>query len=152
MIMIMAFGHKIKEKINQERVGEINDPCNVYDLAKGKDFVLLVKEVGGFPNLSSTSTLLDTDNDGMPDSWEITNGLDINDPADRNYLNGEGYTNLELYLNGFTIKAAISTKCLFTLCNKLEQFLLVSTIPTSIDFTRLKSSFLEIQIKYLSIK
>jgi len=59
-------------------------------------------EVGGFPNLTSTSPLLDTDNDGMPDSWEITNGLDINDPADRNYLNGEGYTNLELYLNGFT--------------------------------------------------
>ena len=53
-IMIMAFGHKIKEKINQERVGEINDPCNVYDLAKGKDFILLVKEIGGFPNYDSS--------------------------------------------------------------------------------------------------
>ncbi|MEZ4781521.1 MAG: hypothetical protein R2816_08170 [Flavobacteriaceae bacterium] len=60
-------------------------------------------EVGGFPTLNSTSALLDTDNDGMPDSWEIANGLDINNPADRNYLNGEGYTNLELYLNGFTL-------------------------------------------------
>jgi hypothetical protein len=59
-------------------------------------------EVGGFPTLNSTSALQDTDNDGMPDSWEITNGLDINNPNDRNDLNGEGYTNLELYLNGFT--------------------------------------------------
>ncbi|MEZ4796635.1 MAG: T9SS type A sorting domain-containing protein [Flavobacteriaceae bacterium] len=59
-------------------------------------------EVGGFPTLNSTSPLQDTDNDGMPDSWEITNGLNINDSADRNFLNAEGYTNLELYLNGFT--------------------------------------------------
>jgi len=60
-------------------------------------------EVGGFPTLNSTSPLQDTDNDGMPDSWETANGLDINNPADRNFLNGDGYTNLELYLNGFTI-------------------------------------------------
>jgi len=61
------------------------------------------EEVGGFPTLNSTSALLDTDNDGMPDSWETTNGLDLNNPADRNFLNGEGYTNLELYLNGFSV-------------------------------------------------
>jgi len=60
-------------------------------------------EVGGYPSLNSTSALLDTDNDGMPDSWETTNGLNINDPNDRNVLNGEGYTNLELYLNGFSL-------------------------------------------------
>ena len=71
-------------------------------------------EVGGFPNLSSTSPLQDTDNDGMPDSWEITNGLDINNPADRNYLNGEGYTNLELYLNGFS--QSFSAGSDFTIC------------------------------------
>lgn len=53
-IMIFAFGHKIKEKINNERVGEINEPCNVYDLARGKDFVLLVKEVGGYSNYDSS--------------------------------------------------------------------------------------------------
>jgi hypothetical protein len=65
-IMIMAFGHKIKEKINQERVGEINDPCNVYDLAKGKDFVLLVKEVGGFPNYDSSQFKQETSSICLP--------------------------------------------------------------------------------------
>jgi hypothetical protein len=65
-IMIMAFGHKIKEKINQERVGEINDPCNVYDLAKGKDFVLLVKEIGGFPNYDSSQFKQETSSICLP--------------------------------------------------------------------------------------
>jgi len=65
-IMIMAFGHKIKEKINQERVGEINEPCNVYDLAKGKDFVLLVKEIGGFPNYDSSQFKQETSSICLP--------------------------------------------------------------------------------------
>jgi hypothetical protein len=72
-------------------------------------------EVGGFPTLNSTSALQDTDNDGMPDSWETTNGLDINNPADRNYLNGEGYTNLELYLNGFTLSFSAGSD--LTICD-----------------------------------
>jgi len=40
----------------------------------------------------------DTDNDGMPDAWEIANGLDPNNAADRNMKTGEGYTALEVYL------------------------------------------------------
>ncbi len=42
----------------------------------------------------------DKDLDGMPDDWEKAHGLDPNDPADGNGdLNGDGYTNLEKYLN-----------------------------------------------------
>ena len=41
----------------------------------------------------------DTDGDGMPDEWERQHGLDATDTADRNNLNGEGYTALEVYLN-----------------------------------------------------
>lgn len=41
----------------------------------------------------------DTDGDGMPDEWERQHGLDATDAADRNNLNGEGYTALEVYLN-----------------------------------------------------
>jgi len=54
-IMVFPFGFKIREKINQERSGEISgQPCNIYDLANGKDFVLLVKEVGGYTNYDSS--------------------------------------------------------------------------------------------------
>ena len=37
----------------------------------------------------------------MPDAWELARGLDPRDPADRNAdPDGDGYTNLEDYLNG----------------------------------------------------
>ncbi|OIQ27507.1 MAG: hypothetical protein BM564_12090 [Bacteroidetes bacterium MedPE-SWsnd-G2] len=41
----------------------------------------------------------DSDNDGMPDDWELMNGLNPNDPSDRNIVQNDGYTNLEYYLN-----------------------------------------------------
>jgi hypothetical protein len=42
----------------------------------------------------------DTDQDGMPDSWEQASQLDSADPADRNGdRNGDGWTNLEEYIN-----------------------------------------------------
>ena len=59
-----------------------------------------VAEIGGWPTLNSTTPPQDTDNDGMPDSWENTYGLDINDAEDRNLdPDFDGYTNLEEYLN-----------------------------------------------------
>ncbi len=58
------------------------------------------EQVGGYPVYNSNTPLVDTDNDGMPDVWEIANNLNINNVEDRNDLNNEGYTNLELYLNG----------------------------------------------------
>lgn len=57
-------------------------------------------DVGGWPYLFSAPAPVDSDNDGMPDEWEIGVGLDPNDPSDRNGdLYGKGYTNLEYYLN-----------------------------------------------------
>jgi len=45
-IMIMQYGKTIKDKISAERNGEISgEQCNVFDLAAGKDFVLVVKEI-----------------------------------------------------------------------------------------------------------
>lgn len=63
-------------------------------------------EVGGFPVYNSATALTDTDGDGMPDNWELTNSLNPNDAVDGNSLNGDGYTMLEVYLNSI---AAVST-------------------------------------------
>jgi pectate lyase len=58
-------------------------------------------EVGGWPELYSAPAPPDTDHDGMPDQWETDHGLNPYDPADRNEEDfGNGYTNLEEYLNG----------------------------------------------------
>ncbi len=51
-----------------------------------------------WPTLNSYDAPIDTDGDGMPDEWEIANGLNPNDAADRNITNEEGYTMLEVYM------------------------------------------------------
>ena len=42
---------------------------------------------------------VDSDNDGMPDTWETAHGLDPNDGSDFKKLTASGYSNLEVYLN-----------------------------------------------------
>ena len=57
--------------------------------------------VGGWPNYDTTAVApLDTDHDGMPDSWETSMGLNPNDSTDKNTVALDGYTMLEEYLNG----------------------------------------------------
>lgn len=56
-------------------------------------------DVGGWPKLKTLPAPLDTDRDGMPDSWETVNGLDPNAASDGVRLASDGYTHLELYLN-----------------------------------------------------
>nr|WP_321452508.1 T9SS type A sorting domain-containing protein [uncultured Carboxylicivirga sp.] len=57
--------------------------------------------VGGWPTLNTYDVPLDTDQDGIPDEWELANGLNPNDSSDgaSNTLDSN-YTNLEVYLNG----------------------------------------------------
>ena len=52
-----------------------------------------------WPELKSQPAPADTDSDGMPDEWETENGLDPDDPDDRNDLDANGYTMLEIYMN-----------------------------------------------------
>ncbi len=56
--------------------------------------------VGGWATYNSLTPPIDSDKDGMPDAWEQANGLDSQNPADRNTLSKSGYTMLEVYLNG----------------------------------------------------
>jgi len=66
-------------------------------------------DVGGWPELLSKEPQPDTDQDGMPDQWETENGLNPNDPEDRNDdANLDGYTNLEEYLNSITFDPGIT--------------------------------------------
>lgn len=63
-------------------------------------------QVGGLPEYNGTP-YIDTDKDGMPDAWEIKYGLNPNDSGDAALdCNGDGYTNIEKYINGIdpTIK------------------------------------------------
>lgn len=63
-------------------------------------------EVGGWPLLKPLPPSPDTDRDGMPDAWETAHGLDPKNAADgAKDRDGDGFTNLEEYLNG-TVNSA----------------------------------------------
>ncbi|MES2778201.1 MAG: polysaccharide lyase [Bacteroidota bacterium] len=62
-----------------------------------------VSEVGGYPNLSFNPGQVpaDSDGDGMPDDWEIKNKLNSKEFKDAALdTDGDGYTNIEEFLNG----------------------------------------------------
>ena len=56
-------------------------------------------DVGGWPVLKSAPALKDTDQDGMPNDWEESNGLNSKDASDRNRVAADGYTMVEKYIN-----------------------------------------------------
>lgn len=61
-------------------------------------FITDPSEVGGYPTYSG-QPYLDSDNDGMPDSWENSHGLNPNDPNDAGSdRNNDGYTNIEEFV------------------------------------------------------
>ena len=65
-----------------------------------KGYITDPSEGGGYPNYQRTR-LVDSDSDGMPDEWETQRNLDSKNPLDANQdRNGDGYTNIEEYING----------------------------------------------------
>lgn len=86
-------------RIVNEAAGKIKaSGSGAYGVNKG--IIYSQKSVGGWPELNSAPAPADTDHDGMPDSWEKARSLDPANPDDRNKVSADGYTMLEMYLNG----------------------------------------------------
>lgn len=65
------------------------------------------EQMGGYPKYKG-KPYKDSDGDGMPDAWEKANGLNPNDPSDAiEDCNGDGYTNIEKYINGISTKEKV---------------------------------------------
>jgi hypothetical protein len=59
-----------------------------------------IAQAGGYPEYKG-EPCRDSDNDGMPDTWEKKAGLNPDDASDAALdMNGDGYTNIEKYING----------------------------------------------------
>ena len=72
---------------------------------QGKGIITAIDQVGGYPEYRG-EPYPDVDRDGMPDSWETTHGIDAHNAADAAAdLNGDGYTNIEEFLNGLDPRA-----------------------------------------------
>lgn len=99
--------------VKQVRTGKINYPDGLESTigtefinrrlpadSYKKGIITSVEQVGGYPEYNG-KPYKDTDSDGMPDKWEREYNLDPNDPTDANGdLSGDGYTNIEKYING----------------------------------------------------
>lgn len=72
----------------------------------GKGLIDRVSDANGYTEANfgtgSREADFDTDNDGIPDAWEMANGLDPNDPSDATAYTldpAKYYTNIEVYAN-----------------------------------------------------
>lgn len=85
-----------RDIIDERIIREVKTGQTTY----GDGIINQVDQTEGWPELQSASAPLDTDHDGMPDIWEDQKGLNSENPADGNQdRDGDGYTNLEEYLN-----------------------------------------------------
>lgn len=75
-----------------------------------KGIITSPEQVGGYP-VYHGKPYKDSDYDGMPDEWEIKYNLNPNDPKDAILdCNGDGYTNIEKYINGIDPSTKIDWK------------------------------------------
>jgi hypothetical protein len=89
--------------------------------------------VGGWPVLNSETAPADDDNDGMPNIWEIYNGLNSNDPDDAKLVSVDtAYTNIEVYINSL-VEDIISEQ------NK-------DTVATSVEYLDAESGITQLYI------
>ena len=73
-----------------------------------KGIITNIDQVGGYPEYKG-EPYADADSDGMPDAWETKHGLNPNDASDASGdLNGDGYTNIEDFLNGLDPRAKVA--------------------------------------------
>ena len=97
-----------RDEVDERYMNEAKNGTATYtgSVTKKKGLIDVVADCNGytednFPTGQRESSF-DTDQDGIPDEWEVANGLDPNDKSDGNKytIDAKGwYTNLEIYAN-----------------------------------------------------
>lgn len=95
-VVALAGASIYRDELDQRIIREVEVGTSSY----GDGIIDSQSDVGGWPELKNIEPPFDADLDGMPDEWEISQGLDKNNPSDQSkiYLDAH-YTNLEIYLN-----------------------------------------------------
>lgn len=76
------------------RTGKIIDVQGGF--AHGTNYNLTIQ---AWPTLLSKPALIDVDQDGIPDDWEVKNNLNPKDASDSRMIHSSGYSNIEIYIN-----------------------------------------------------
>ena len=97
----------IVEQVGASRVRDIHDKriiTQLTSLGKQGSFIANEDDIGGIGNVADGAHITDKDRDGMADEWETAHGLNplVNDA--NGYSLGNGYTNIENYVNSLAQK------------------------------------------------
>lgn len=100
-VLRQAGASLFRDKVDERIINEVRTGTTTY---KGSKTGLLgiidsQNDVGGWPVLKSTTPPKDTDRDGMPDAWELENGLNPATADNNGYKLSSSYTNIEVYIN-----------------------------------------------------
>ena len=94
-----------RDAVDQRIIEEVRTGKVTYETGEG--IIQEVRDVGGYPDYEG-QPVADLGPDGIPAWWKRKYGLDPKDPlAGSKDCNGDGYTNLEKYLNGLDPKKKI---------------------------------------------
>lgn len=100
--------YAIVEHAGASRVRDSHDRRIIEQLSslgtKGA-FIANEDEVGGIGTVAGGDAPVDTDGDGMPDEWEKANGTNPNKDDANDDADGNGYTNIEDYINSLAHKS-----------------------------------------------
>lgn len=98
--VLASAGTVRRDTIERRIVREVKDGTTTFKASMNKGGIIDKSyNAEGYPEYANVAPVVDNDRDGMDDAWEIANGLDPNDPEDRNRMTVSGYTALEVYLN-----------------------------------------------------
>lgn len=92
----------VRDTLDERIIGNvINRTGKIIDVQGGYPHgTSYEKTINAWPTLKSLPAPKDSDNDGMPDEWEIKNGLNPDDASDAaGYKLDGNYTNIEVYIN-----------------------------------------------------
>ena len=95
----------VVEQVGAARVRDVHDRRYIEQLTslgtKGA-FIANEDDLGGIGKVDGGVAIVDSDHDGMPDTWETEHGLDPMKDDATLYNFGNGYMNIENYVNGAT--------------------------------------------------
>ncbi len=96
----------VRDAIDLHVLKDVKKGSFTYNGSKGSSNGIIdsQKDVGGFPDLKQGTPLPDSDNDGMPDEWEINNGLNPKVANANGRDLNKNYDNIEVYFNDIVKK------------------------------------------------
>ncbi len=96
----------VRDAVDLHVLKDVKNGSFTYSGSKGSSNGIIdsQKDVGGFPDLKAGNPLPDSDNDGMPDEWEIKNKLNPKVANSNERDLDKNHDNIEVYFNDLVKK------------------------------------------------